>query len=88
MPPPRSSVAAIKGPLFDAAGQPSLPNLDAYLQTRSYLRGFTPSQDDAALLPHLAGWAPQELKAKYPHLARWHQHVAAFPAGVRALWAK
>ena len=81
-------MAAIKGPLFDAQGQPNLPALDAYLQTRSYLRGFTPSQDDAALLPHLADWTSKDLKAKHPNLARWHQHVAAFPAGVRAAWPK
>lgn len=81
-------MAAIKAPLFDAQGQPNLPALDAYLQTRSYLRGFTPSQDDAALLPHLADWTSKDLKAKHPNLARWHQHVAAFPAGVRAAWPK
>lgn len=83
---PNSSVAAIPGPLFDGAGSPNLANLDAYLQTRSYLRGFTPSQDDNALLPHLAGLALPDLKAMHPHLARWHQHIASFPPGVRAAW--
>jgi elongation factor 1-beta len=72
-----------KGPLVDG-GKPNLGNLNAYLHTRSYIRGFTPSQDDVTVFKLLGvgDVSPEQ----YPHLSRWQRHVASFTADERAHW--
>ncbi|KAI8849242.1 hypothetical protein BC829DRAFT_427538 [Chytridium lagenaria] len=48
--------------------------LNSYLEERSYIEGYTPSQADVAVFEALKG-APDA--AKYPHAARWYTHIAA-----------
>ncbi|KAJ3109473.1 Translation elongation factor 1 beta [Phlyctochytrium bullatum] len=48
--------------------------LNTYLEERSYIEGWTPSQADVAVFEALKG-APDA--AKYPHAARWYTHIAA-----------
>ena len=79
------AVEQVKGPLLDRSGKPNLANLNAYLQTRSYIKGFVPSQEDNTVA---AAVAEEEGLDKYPHLSRWLRHVAAFPASERAAWPK
>jgi hypothetical protein len=88
-----AAVEAIRGPLLDGSGKPDLVNLNAYLQTRSYIQGFVPSQKDntvaAAVIELGKGKGGGEGgvdKGKYPHLSRWLRHVGAVPASERAAW--
>jgi len=87
------AVESIKGPLLDWSGKPDLVNLNAYLQTRSYIQGFVPSQEDntvaAAVIEMGKGKEGGEGgvdKEKYPNMSRWLRHVGAVPASERAAW--
>lgn len=61
-----------------------LPALDAYLLRRTYMRGFTPSQDDAVVYGLLA--AGKTDVAAYPSVKRWLNHIGTFPAAERGAW--
>ncbi|KAI0137004.1 hypothetical protein BJ170DRAFT_711054 [Xylariales sp. AK1849] len=49
--------------------------LNSWLQTRSYIVSYSPSQADVATFKALKS-SPDA--AKYPHAARWYKHVATF----------
>jgi len=65
-----------------------LKALNAHLEDRSYVEGYTPSSADADVFAQLSA-APD---AKFPHVLRWWNHInsystaerAAFPAPVTA----
>jgi elongation factor 1-beta len=61
-----------------------LGELNKHLAERSYIEGYTPSAADVALFSQLKA-APDASKA--PHVARWYEHVAYFPASERASWS-
>jgi glutathione S-transferase len=71
------------GPLVHG-DRADLPGLDAYLLRRSYMRGFTPSQDDVILYNLLQ--ANKTDVAAYPSVKRWQKHIASFPATDRGSW--
>ncbi|KAJ3215075.1 Translation elongation factor 1 beta [Dinochytrium kinnereticum] len=48
--------------------------LNSFLEDKSYIEGFTPSQADVAVFEALKA-APSA--DKYPHAARWYTHIAA-----------
>jgi elongation factor 1-beta len=56
--------------------------LNNWLQTRSYIIGFTPSQADVAVFKSLKD-APTP--AKYPHVYRWYKHVASYESEFSSL---
>ncbi|KAI1107505.1 putative elongation factor 1-beta [Jackrogersella minutella] len=49
--------------------------LNGWLTTRSYVTGYAPSQADVAVFKAFKS-APES--AKYPHAARWYNHIASF----------
>ncbi|KAK6530449.1 Translation elongation factor 1 beta [Orbilia ellipsospora] len=49
--------------------------LNAWLETRSYITGYTPSQADVVVYKAV-GSAPDA--ATYPHAARWYHHVDTY----------
>ncbi|KAJ3106248.1 Translation elongation factor 1 beta [Phlyctochytrium planicorne] len=48
--------------------------LNSFLEDKSYIEGYTPSQADVAVFEALKG-APNA--DKHPHAARWYKHIAA-----------
>jgi len=61
-----------------------LGELNKHLAERSYIEGYTPSAADLAVFSQLKV-APDASKA--PHVARWYEHIAFFPAAERGSWA-
>eukprot|EP00842_Homolaphlyctis_polyrhiza_P004825 jgi/Hompol1/5343/HPOL_001238-RA len=53
-----------------------LKSLNEYLETRSYIEGYTPSQADVAVFEAVKK-APG---AAYPYALRWYNHIAHFGA--------
>jgi elongation factor 1-beta len=54
-----------------------------YLATRSYVDGYQASARDAALYQHFK----KEINAgQFPHVARWHSHIASFSDSEREKW--
>lgn len=86
------AVESIKGPLFDRSGKPDLVNLNAYMQTRSYIQGFVPSQEDNMVAAAVIDMQKDKGgnggvdKGNYPHLSRWLRHVGAVPVSERVAW--
>lgn len=73
-------------------GAPDLGNLKAdsglqklndYLLSRSYISGYTPTQDDVITAAKLLG-APSS--SKYPNAYRWYKHINSFHPNEQALW--
>lgn len=73
-------------------GAPDLGNLKAdsglqklndYLLSRSYISGYTPTQDDVITAGKLLG-APSS--SKYPNAYRWYKHIKYFHPSEQALW--
>ena len=58
--------------------------LDADLEVQSYVGGFAPSKDDAALYAKYVGATIDT--AKDPNFARWLAHMSSFDAAARAAW--
>ena len=48
--------------------------LDKFLEDKSYIEGFQPSQADVAVFEALQGNAPA---AKYVHAGRWYRHISS-----------
>jgi len=48
--------------------------LNAYLEDKSYIEGYTPSQADVAVYEAIKK-APVDA---YPHVQRWYKHIASF----------
>jgi len=57
------------------AADAGLTVLNSWLETRSYITGTGPSQADVAVFNGVSK-APEP--ANYPHVARWHKHIASF----------
>ncbi|PWN94040.1 hypothetical protein FA10DRAFT_264632 [Acaromyces ingoldii] len=62
--------------LPDFSADTGLSTLEKYLSTRSYIDGHSPSQADVAVFDKCK--APDA--EKYPHVARWFQHIASYEA--------
>ncbi|KAI8809241.1 hypothetical protein BJ742DRAFT_805555 [Cladochytrium replicatum] len=56
--------------------------LNAFLEDKSYIEGFTPSQADVAVFDAVKK-APNA--TTYPHAARWFKHIASFGAAKSSL---
>jgi len=52
-----------------------LTTLNHWLQTRSYIVGYAPSQADVVTFKAISS-APDT--SKYPHAARWYKHIASW----------
>ncbi|KAJ3336546.1 hypothetical protein HDU93_002610 [Gonapodya sp. JEL0774] len=59
----------------DLPGPAGLKDLNTFLESRSYIEGWTPSQADARIFARV-GESPSE--SHYPHVWRWYQHIASF----------
>jgi len=66
---------------FDVATPAGLADLNTFLQSRSYVVGFSATQIDAQLLAAL-GKSPDS--SKYPNVARFYSHISSFSADARA----
>jgi len=53
--------------------------LDEHMKTNSYVSGYAPSQQDAALFAAVAEPPPS-----HPHARRWYDHLAGYTAAQRA----
>lgn len=69
---------------FNTAAPAGLADLNAFLQSRSYVVGFQPTQTDVALF-NAIGKAPDA--SAYPNVARYFSHIASFGDDVRGRWA-
>jgi len=65
--------------LGDLKSDSGRKNLNQYLEDRSYVEGYTPSQSDVLLFDAL-GSAPDK---KYPHLSRWYTQIKSYNANER-----
>jgi len=63
--------------LFFTIMPADLQKLDKHLTTRSYVEGYTPSQADVHAFKAV-GTAPNA--SKFPHAARWFEHVKSYSA--------
>jgi elongation factor 1-beta len=52
--------------------------LNGYLEDKSYIEGYTPSQADAVVFKAYSA-APAD---KYPHALRWYKHISSFAAAI------
>ncbi|CRG84999.1 Elongation factor 1-beta [Talaromyces islandicus] len=59
----------------DFASEAGLTIANSYLATRSYVVGHAPTQADVVTYKAFSA-APDA--AKYPHVARWYQHIASY----------
>ncbi|RPA87338.1 hypothetical protein BJ508DRAFT_410846 [Ascobolus immersus RN42] len=59
----------------DFAAAAGLNTLNSFLETRSYIVGFSPSQADVAVYKAISSAPDAE---KYPHAARWYSHIATY----------
>ncbi|EWM22412.1 seryl-trna synthetase [Nannochloropsis gaditana] len=81
------AIEDVQGPILDATGKPILANLNTYLQTRSYIRGFVPSQEDNVVAVAVISMEKDGVdKVRYPHLSRWLRHVGAVSSAERMAW--
>ncbi|KAK6355681.1 Translation elongation factor 1 beta [Orbilia javanica] len=62
------------GDLLADAGKATL---NSWLETRSYIVGYTPSQADVAVYKAVSS-APDA--SKYPYAARWYNHITSYEA--------
>jgi len=60
-----------------------LAELNKHLAERSYIEGYSPSGADVDVFSQLKN-TPEG--GKFPHVARWHEHIAFFPASERSSW--
>ncbi|KAK0552766.1 Translation elongation factor 1 beta [Tilletia horrida] len=63
--------------LPDFTTDAGLAQLEAHVSDKSYIDGHTPSQADVAVFSALK--ASPDAK-KYPHTARWYEHIASWEA--------
>jgi elongation factor 1-beta len=59
----------------DLAAAAGLSTLNSFLETRSYIVGYSPSQADVAVYKAITS-APDA--GKYPHAARWYSHINTY----------
>ncbi|GBB94687.1 hypothetical protein RclHR1_00240035 [Rhizophagus clarus] len=60
---------------------PGLKALNTFLQDKSYIEGYEPSQADVAVFEALN--CPDS--TKYPHAARWYNHIASYSDSFNSL---
>jgi len=60
-----------------------LKALNTHLATRSYIEGYTASSSDSSVLSQLKSKVDA---SKYPHVARWQNHISYFAPSVRSSW--
>lgn len=60
----------------DLSKDSGLSQLNAFLESRSYLVGYVPSQADVATFGQIGGKAPDG--NRHPHVARWYRHIASY----------
>jgi len=58
----------------DLVSDVGLKALNSWLETRSYITGYTPSQADVTVYKSVSK-APDA--SKYPHAARWYRHITS-----------
>jgi len=73
-------VLNVGGDLNSAAG---LKNVNEYLESRSYVDGWSASQADAVLF---GGFGSAPDAAKFPHARRWYNQVASYNDAERKKW--
>ncbi|KAI5814981.1 elongation factor EF-1 beta subunit [Pyronema omphalodes] len=66
----------------DLTAASGLAALNSWLETRSYIVGFVPSQADVTIF-NAVGASPD--KATYPNIARWYKNIASFEAEFETL---
>jgi len=66
----------------DLAAATGLSALNSYLETRSYIVGYSPSQADVTIFKALSGSPDGD---KYPHAARWYKHIASHQSDFETL---
>eukprot|EP00434_Breviolum_minutum_P027153 symbB.v1.2.024016.t1/scaffold2154.1/size87782/3 len=59
-------------------------DVEAFLESHPYVKGFEPSHADAELFEQLSESGLRET----PNLRRWFDHVGSFPSTERAQWVK
>jgi len=59
----------------DLLSDAGLTVLNSWLETRSYITGYAPSQADVVTFKAIST-APES--AKYPYAARWYKHIASY----------
>jgi elongation factor 1-beta len=59
----------------DFAAEGGLTVLNSFLETRSYIVGYSPSQADAVTFKAISS-APDS--TKFPYAARWYKHIASY----------
>lgn len=64
---------------------PAYAELDAHFATRSYTKGYSPSQADQAKFLEVGSASPP---SQFVHAGRWHRHIASFGAYQRSRWPK
>lgn len=72
---------AVNGVLGGSTEQ-ELKELNDYLATRAYLKGFIPSQEDAYVFKTIKSSPGQN----YPHVARWYKHIQSYPEAECSSW--
>lgn len=61
--------------------------LNAFLSTRAYIDGCTPSQADLSVLAGISGhFNVRSSASKLPHIARWLRHIVSFSRRERQAW--
>ncbi|KAL2917837.1 Translation elongation factor 1 beta [Polyrhizophydium stewartii] len=68
-------------PFGDLNTDAGLKVLNTFLEDKSYIEGYTPSQADVAVFEAMKK-APA---ASFPHALRWYNHIAHFGAALKSL---
>jgi len=67
----------------DLSSDAGLAQLNEHLSSRSYIEGFAASKADSATLLKVKAGVDSK---KYPHVARWFNHISHFSPLQRSLW--
>ena len=67
----------------DLSSKAGLENLNDFLQDKSYIEGYAPSQNDAAVYKCIG-----KSFTEYPHVARWYKHISSFKESFNQLPGK
>lgn len=67
---------------FDLSNEKNLESFNSHLELKSYVDGYTPSQNDVETFKTSTG-APDK---KFPHVARWWKHISSFSEDERKSW--
>lgn len=67
----------------DVKSTQGVQQLNTYLAERSYISGYTPSNEDVKVFEQL-GKAPA---GNVPHVLRWYRHIASYTPAERKAWA-